>query len=77
MGSESTKLLGTMPNWPTSWRELHKRLREQGCEIRCGKHYRVISRDGRTYTLPRTASDRRALRNCVLGLRRIGIDVSR
>lgn len=64
--------------WPTTWRELRARLRAAGCELaRRGKHWRVELPGGRTYTLPCTASDHRALRNAAHELAGLGVDLRR
>ncbi|MFE0025123.1 hypothetical protein [Amycolatopsis sp. NPDC059021] len=64
--------------WPTTWRELRTRLRAAGCQLsHGGKHWRAHLPDGRTYTLPATASDHRALRNAAHDLIALGIDIRR
>jgi hypothetical protein len=69
---------GAGTRWPTTWRELRARLRAGGCGLaRRGKHWRVDLPGGHTYTLPCTASDRRALRNAAHDLATLGIDVRR
>lgn len=70
---------GTGRNYPTTIRELRRRVIEAGYLIRPGgKHDRVETPDGRlVYTLPTTPSDHRAMLNTVKELARKGIDVSR
>ncbi|MFB9730054.1 hypothetical protein [Haloechinothrix salitolerans] len=64
--------------WPTTWRELRTRLHAAGCELnRRGKHWRVELPGGQSYTLPCTASDRRALRNAAHDLSALGVDLRR
>ena len=67
---------GTM--LPTSYDEVIQGLKEAGCEITGeGKHLKVVTPDGQVSTLPRTASDWRAIRNTVSQFRALGIDLRR
>lgn len=70
---------GTGRNYPTTIRELRRRVIEAGYIIRAGgKHDRVETPDGRlVYTLPTTPGDHRSMINTVKELARKGIDVSR
>ena len=71
---------GAAPSYPTTLRELRRRIIEAGYVIRAGgKHDRVETPDGRlVYTLASTpGTNPRTMLNTVKELARKGIDVSR
>lgn len=64
---------GGGPRGPRTWDGLFKMLREGGYEVEhTGRHLAVLSpTGGRVYTVPTSASDRRALLNAISDLRRV------
>lgn len=73
------KSYGAGNRWPSTWAELRERVdAHPGAKlVHGGKHLGVTLHGKHVYTLPLTASDRRALLNACQSLRQVGIDVRR